>query len=247
MWRLTERIGRKVRIACLLASLGLILTPAFAQMPFTQNTSAVSVPIAAPQALGPKALGKIRIGIAPTSAQIGQGSTSGADYGTPIRNAIVAMMSGPAVEVVALDAHIPIQLQAEAQQKQCDYIVYSTVAVKRTSGGGLGALMKKAGPLAAMTPMGMISQSVGGVVATQAAQAVVMTAQQQATSQLSGFNGQIKSKDDITVDYHMFPVGQDKAKLENSLTGKAKTDGEDVLTPLIEQAATAILTEAIKK
>ena len=29
--------------------------------------------------------------------------------------------------------------------------------------------------------------------------------------------------------------------------GKAKTDGEDVLTPMIQQAANTILTESIKK
>lgn len=244
---IVSRIGSKVRIGSLVVSLGLILAPAFAQMPGTQNAPVASAPIAAPQALGPKAPGKIRIGIAPSSAQIGQGSTASADYGTPIRNAIVAMMSGPAVEITPLDAHIPIQLQAEAQQKQCDYILYSAVAVKHTSGGGMAGLMKKAAPLASMTPMGMISQSVGGAVAAQAAQVAVMSAQQQATSQLAGFNGQIKSKDDVTVDYHLFPVGQDKAKLENSLKGKAKNDGEDVLTPLIEEAATAILTEVTKK
>jgi hypothetical protein len=74
-----------------------------------------------------------------------------------------------------------------------------------------------------------------------------MTAQQQAVSQLSSFNGQIKSKDDVIVDYHLFPTGQEKAKLENSLKGKAKSDGEDVLTPLIQQAATTILTDVTKK
>src|ERR1700751_4494470 len=76
-------------------------------------------PIAIPQALGPKAPGKIRIGVAPPDAQVGQGSNAGADYSTPIRNAMILLMAGPAVEVAALDSHVPLQLQAEAQQKQC--------------------------------------------------------------------------------------------------------------------------------
>jgi hypothetical protein len=50
-----------------------------------------STPIAAPQALGPKAAGKIRIGVAPPEAQLGQGNNAGADYSTPIRNAIVLL------------------------------------------------------------------------------------------------------------------------------------------------------------
>ena len=75
----------------------------------------------------------------------------------------------------------------------------------------------------------------------------MQTAQQQAVSQLASFNGQIKQKDDVTVEYHLYPTGQDKPRLENSLKGKAKTDGEDVLTPLIEQVANTVFTEVTKK
>jgi hypothetical protein len=100
-------------------------------------------------------------------------------------------------------------------------------------------------------PMVGMTRSLGAL-ATQAAaqaatQAAVMTAQQQVASQLSSFNGQIKSKDDVTVDYQLYPTGQAQPKLQNSLKGKAKSDGEDVLTPLIEQEATGVLTEVTKK
>jgi hypothetical protein len=200
-----------------------------------------------PQALGPKAPGKIRIGIAPAQAQLGQGNNAQADYATPIRNAIVYMMNGPAVEVAALDARIPIQLQAEAQQKQCDYILLSSVTVQH-GGGRFGKFMKVGSMASSVTPVGMMAHSVGAMAASQAAaQAAAMTAQQQAVSQLSQFNGQIKSKDDVTVDYQLYPTGQPQPKLQNSLKGKAKSDGEDVLTPLIQQTATAILTDVTKK
>ena len=204
-----------------------------------------------PQALGPKAAGKIRIGIAPPDAQVGQGSNAGADNSTPIRNAVVALMSGPAVEIAALDSHIPMQVQAEAQQKQCDYILYSAVTVKHTTGSGFGKFMKLAGPVASMTPMGMMAHGMGGAIAAQtagmAAQAASQAAQQQAMSQLAGFNGQIKSKDDVTVQYQLVQTGQATPLVQNALAGKAKTDGEDVLTPLLQQAATTVLTEVSKK
>lgn len=208
-------------------------------------------PVAAPQALGHKAPGKIRVGIAPPDAQMGQGSKSGADYSTPIRNAIVALMNGPAVEIAALDAHIPLQLQAEAQQKECDFIFYSGVTVKHASGGGLGGFLKKAAPIASMTPMGGMARGMGGAVAASAASAAAsaaaQAAQQQAMSQLAGFNGEIKSKDDVTVQYQLVGTGQASPVLQNTLQGKAKSDGEDVLTPLLQQAATNILTEVTKK
>jgi hypothetical protein len=210
-----------------------------------------SAPVAAPQVLGPKAPGKLRIGIAPPDAQLGQGNNAGADYSTPIRNAMVALMSGPAVEIAALDSHIAMQLQAEAQQKQCDYVLYSSVAVKHSQGGGLGKFMKMAGPVASMTPMGMAAHGMGGAMAASAASAAAsaaaQSAQQQAISQLAGFNGQIKSKDDVNVQYQLVQTGQTAPVLQNALQGKAKSDGEDVLTPLLQQTANTVLTQVSGK
>lgn len=210
-----------------------------------------STNVAAPQALGPKAAGKIRVGIAPPDAQLGQGNNAGADYSTPIRNAIVALMSGPAVEIAALDSHIAMQLQAEAQQKQCDYILYSSVAVKHSTGGGFGKFMKIAAPIASMTPMGMMAHGVGGAMAASAASAAASAAaqqqQQQAISQLAGFNGQVKSKDDVSVQYQLVQTGQTTPVVQNALQGKAKSDGEDVLTPLLQDTANTVLTAVSKK
>ena len=214
-----------------------------------------SAPIAIPQALGPKAPGKIRIGVAPPDAQVGQGSNAQADYSTPIRNAMILLMNGPAVEIAGLDSHVPMQLQAEAQQKQCDYILMSSVAVKHPQGGGFGKFMKMGGTMAQMTPMGAMAHGMGGAMAASAASAAAsaaaQAAQQQAMnqvmSQLSGFNGQIKQKDDVTVQYQLTQTGQGAPLLQNALQGKAKSDGEDVLTPLLQQTANTVLTQVSTK
>ena len=200
-----------------------------------------------PKVLGPKAPGKMRIGVAAPEAQVGQGSTSG-DYSTPIRNSIVLLMDGPAVEIAALQSRAAIQVQAEAQQLQCDYVLYSSVAVKHATGGGFGKMMKMAAPVASsLTPLGAM-HGMGTAVATQAAaSAVQMTAEQQAMSQLTGFNTQIKQKDDVTVQYQLIPTGQTTPRLQNNLQAKAKSDGEDVLTPLLQQTVNAVLTEVTKK
>lgn len=225
--------------------------PNMGGMPGMRGNQATSAPVAAPQVLGPKAPGKIRIGVASPDAQLGQGNNAGADYSTPIRNAEVALMSGPAIEIAALDSHIALQLQAEAQQKQCDFILFSSVAVKHSSGGGFGRFMKMAAPVAGMAPMAGMGRGMGGAIAGQAAgaaaSAAAMSAQQQAMNQLSGFNGQIKSKDDVTVQYQLVATGQSSPLAQNSLKAKATSDGEDVLTPLLQQAANAVLTEVSKK
>ena len=204
-------------------------------------------PAATPAPLGPKAAGKIRIGVAPPDAQVGQGNNTGADYSTPIRNAEIALMSGPAIEIAPLDSHVAMQLQAEAQQKQCDYIMFSAVSVKHSS-GGFGKFMKVGSLAASMTPMGAMAHGMGGAAAAQAAgMAASQMAQQQAMNQLAGFNGQIKSKDDVTVQYQLVIPGQSTPVVQNSLAGKAKSDGEDVLTPLLQQAATTVLTSVSPK
>ncbi len=202
--------------------------------------------VAAPQALGPKQPGHIRIGVVTPDAQVGQGTNAGQDYGTPIRNAMIQLMSGPAVEIAALDSRIPIQIQAEAQQKECDYVLYSTIVVKKPQKGGFGNFMKMAAPVASMAPM--LGGGMGGAVAASAAsQAASVAAQQAASNQMAQFNGQIKSKDDITVQYQLVVPGQQNPKVQNTLQAKAKTDGEDVMTPLLTQLATNVLTEATKK
>ena len=194
--------------------------------------------------LGPKKAGHIRIGIAPPDAQVGQGNNTGGDYSTPIRNAEVTLMSGPAFEIAPLDSHIPVQLQAEAQQKQCDYVMYSSVVVKHAQASSFGKFAKFGGMAASMTPMGMMAHGMAGAAAAQAAgMAASQMAQQQAMNQLANFNGQIKSKDDVTVQYQLVAAGQTTPVLQNALQGKAKSDGEDVLTPLLTQAATSVLTQ----
>jgi hypothetical protein len=214
-----------------------------------------SAPIAVPQALGPKAAGKIRIGVAPPDAQVGQGSNAQADYSTPIRNAMVLLMNGPAVEIAALDSRVPMQLQAEAAQKQCDYVLMSSVGVKHPQSGGFGKFMKMGGTMAQMTPMGAMAHGMGGAMAASAASAAASAAAQaaqqnamnQVMSQLSGFNGQIKQKDDVTVQYQLTQTGQSAPVVQNALQGKAKSDGEDVLTPLLQQTANTVLTQVATK
>jgi len=211
-----------------------------------QQQAPASAPVPVPQAVGPKAPGKIRVCIAPTQAQVGQGNDLQGDYGTPIRNSIILTMSGPAVDIAPLDSHLAIQLQAEAQQKECDFVVNTTVSVKHSGGSGFGKLMKQAAPVTTVMTGGLAG-GLGGGTAGQVAGVAAMSAQQAAINQLSGINQQIKNKDDVAFGYQMFQTGQDKPLIMDTFKGKAKTDGEDVLTPMIQQAANTILTESIKK
>jgi hypothetical protein len=195
------------------------------------------------------ATSKARVCVTLARAQFGQGNSLQTDYGAPVRNALVQMMSGPALDIAALDASAAIQVDAEAHQKQCNYILSTAVTVTHIGSGGLGRLMKAGSMAASFTPMGIMAHSMTGMVASQAAstalQGAMMTTQQQALSQLAGFNGQIKSKDEVSVEFRLVATGETQAKLERVLKGKSKRDGEDVLSPLLRAAADGVLNEVV--
>ena len=55
----------------------------------------------------------------------------------------------------------------------------------------------------------------------------------------------VKAKDEITLDFRLVPAaGGPTPKAADTLKAKAKHDGEDVLTPLVERAAAAVLSGA---
>lgn len=55
------------------------------------------------------------------------------------------------------------------------------------------------------------------------------------------------AKDVFTLDFNLIAVNGTTPTLKNSLKAKAKSDGEDVLSPLIEKAAEEALQAAMKK
>jgi len=208
--------------------------PALGQ-PFPQNpTQAASAVAQAP--LGPKGPGVVRIGVVEPKAQMGQGN-SGANVAEPIRNTIMQYLTGPSQEIVPLMAMLPAQIDAEAKSKDCDYVLYSTMSQK-LGGGGFGAL-KKFGAMSSMIPgIGMATGTMTGVMVGAAASSVVSGA--------ASVAGTVKAKGVVTFEYKVMAPGITSPLIANSDNLKAKTDGEDVISPLIEKAATAIL-EAVNK
>src|SRR5689334_3174225 len=73
---------------------------------------------------------KTKICLVLPKAQLGQGTT-GADVAEPVRATLTAYLGGPATELIPLSARIPIQIDAEAQQTGCEYVLYSSVTQKK--------------------------------------------------------------------------------------------------------------------
>ena len=145
-------------------------------------------------------------------------------------------LAGTSVETIALVALLPDQMEAEAKSKQCDFLVYSSLTQKKPT-GGMGFL-KNASSLSNMIPMVGMVNSVGAMAASSAA----ATAAQAAT-----LSSGVKAKSDVVLEYHMTAFGKPTPVLNTTLDAKATADGEDVITPLVEKEATAIMAEVSKK
>jgi len=184
--------------------------------------------------------------IALPKAQLGQGNNAAVDVSEPVRTTLGQYMAGPGIQLVRLDARIPMQIEAEAVEKNCRYILESSVVQKKKS----GSILRKLAPFAGALPMlGGMGGNMGGMVATQvASSAITAGAQQDYAAAMSGAQqSNVKAGDTVTVEFSLATVGVPGATKSNALHVKAKQDGEDVLGPMLEQVATAVLTVALAK
>lgn len=192
---------------------------------------------------------KILVGVALPRAQLGQGNGANADVAEPVRQALISYLKGPTVEVIPLEARIPQHMAAEAQQKGCAFVLYTDIE-QQAKGGGL-KMFKKLAPLASAVPM---MGGMGNMGATMAAQAVAQTAMQSQmedaqqdamANAMAAINGAqknaVKAGDSLTLNYRLVKPGDEKPLITDALKGKAKANGEDVLSPLIETVAIAVV------
>jgi hypothetical protein len=178
-----------------------------------------------------KKQGVVRVGILlPKVAATGEGMNS-ASLAEAARTTMVGALSGPTLEVVMLEARQPQQIEIEARQKECDYILSADLTHKRGGGSGLGGMLKKAAPLANAISYGSSSASTAAAVG-------VYTAANVASS--------IKAKDELSLDSRLQTLNG-TVVLTNSQRAKAKSDSEDLLSNVINQAANVVTTAVMKK
>jgi hypothetical protein len=175
-------------------------------------------------ALNDQKKGIIRIGLAGVkTGAIGEGINALA-LANAIQNTLVQYLKGTKIEIVPLEAKLASAIDAEAKEKACDFILYATVSHKK-GGGGFGMFKKIAPVLGSVVPMaGMV-----GIVAGTVASTAISTA---ATSN-------VKPKDELTLDIKL--QNGSTVALTKQFKAKAKSAGEDVISPIVEQAAIALV------
>jgi hypothetical protein len=174
-------------------------------------------------ATGAKRAGVVRVGVAFTKTLAAADYVDASALADAVREVLLNNLNGATVEVVALQARQTQEAESEARQKECDYVLYSTVSHKKGGGGGggFGGFLKKSAAIAG----GVVAPTEGGGQ--------------------RGAAGSLKAKDELTLEYKLQRGAE--AVVVNTLKAKAKADGDDLISQLAGQAATAVRAAATNK
>jgi hypothetical protein len=191
----------------------------------------------APTELGAKRPGVLRLGIASVkTGSVGEG-LSAADLAAAVQNTLTEYLKSPSVELVQLEAKLPSQIDAEAVQKECDLVVYANVSHKKGGGGsGFGGMFGKVvAPAVGQVGIGHTGSTAGNVAGQAATTAIVSAGTMSAN---------VKQKDELTLDVKVLAPGNASSAAARQFKSKARSAGEDIITPVVEQAAQMILDSA---
>ncbi|MBV9925824.1 MAG: hypothetical protein JOZ96_12470 [Acidobacteria bacterium] len=164
--------------------------------------------------VGAKRPGVVRIGLAAVQTGAVGDNLNAAQLAAAVRSALSSRLTSATVEVVPIDSYA--EAAAEAKRKGCDFIVYANVSHKKGGGGGFGGMLGKVG--AAAAGLGGVGGGSGGSATAN-----------------------VKAKDELTLDVRLQAPDTDTPAASSQFKAKAKSAGEDIVTPAVEQAAQLIL------
>lgn len=186
--------------------------------------------------LGAKRPGVVRLGLASVkTGSVGDGM-SAADLAAAVQNTLAEHLKSPSVELVQLEAKLPSQIDAEARQKECDFVVYANVSHKKGGGGGFGGMFSKVvAPAVGQVGIGHTGSTAGNVAGQVATGAIVNA---------GAASANVKQKDELTLNVKVQIPGGASPAASRDFKSKAKSAGEDIITPVVEQAAQMIIDSA---
>ena len=190
---------------------------------FSSNLQRAAEPASGAKAIGPKKEGTVRIGVVVKTGSVGEGIAA-ADLAKAVENTFSQTVKGTKVEIVPIEAKLPAAQQAELKEKDCDYELAATVSHKK-GGGGFGGFGKMFSSIAPV--MGY-----GGIAGQVAASAVITAA---------SMSGSMKAKDEITLDVALHSAEDNSSAVAKQFKAKAKGDGDDIISAVIQQASQTII------
>jgi hypothetical protein len=181
-----------------------------------------------------------RICLAPTTAQMADGNADAA--ADAVRATFTEFLTGPSLSVKPLAARVSSQARVEAKQAGCSSVLFTTLKHKRHEGSGF--LGRMAGSVAGTAVEVGASQALGS--ASSATSRVAASAAVSAAGAVREVASSFKAKDELSLTYRL-ETTNGQALAEGTDKRKAKSDAEDLLTPLVQQASEAVAGAAAKR
>ncbi|MFL5492747.1 MAG: hypothetical protein ACJ8DC_00030 [Gemmatimonadales bacterium] len=179
----------------------------------------------------------IRICLGPTTVEAAVGSAATA--ASAVREAFSSFLAGPSIGATPLTARLQSQAREEARQAGCRYLLLTTMKHEQKHGGGFMRRMVGSAAQQGAWTVGASAGSVAGRVAAGAAYGAAGTAAYDyATS--------VRTKDEMTLQYRLEDASG-AVLAEHADKRKANSDGEDLLGPLAQQQAEAIVAVVGKR
>ena len=198
-----------------------------------KSISSVSDPAPVQGEVGPKKAGVVRIGLAGVRTGAVGDSMNAAELSAAIRTTLAKDLGSPSIEVVLLDEATGVE--AQAKQKTCDFVLYASVAHKK-GGGGFGGMFGQAlGSAVGHTGLGAYGNTAANVAGAVATQVIVSAA---------SVSANVRSKDEVTLEIRL-AKGDGGVALSRVFKAKARSNGEDIITTVVDQAAGAIAEAAV--
>jgi hypothetical protein len=162
-----------------------------------------------------------RICLAPASVEA---APSGSNPVAAVRESFTSFLTGPTLGVTPLQARLESQVRQEAKLAGCAYLLLPTIKHQRKTGGG-------AAEQGAYSVAGSSGSTAGRIAASAAAGA--------ARTATWDYAHNFRSKDELVLTWRL--EGPNGAELrQGKAKKKAGSDGEDLLTPLVQSASEAI-------
>jgi hypothetical protein len=202
----------------------------------TGTLPALFAPVASAQDTAAAAPKATQICLAPTAVEA---APKGLDPVAAVRDAFTSFLTGPSLGVQPLNARLQSQVREEAKLAGCRFLLLPSVKHQRKTGGGLlGKVAGGAVQQGAWSAAGSAGSTVGRVVAGAAAGA--------GTAAVHDYAYGSRNKDELTLRYRLESAAG-AVLVEKSEKQKAKSDGEDLLTPVVQRASEAVVEATAKQ
>lgn len=178
----------------------------------------------------------VRICLLPTAVEGGSNTAAGVDA---VRESFASFLSGPSLTSEPLRARLESQAREEARQAGCPFLLVTRMElVKKRSGGSV--LGQVAAGAARQGAWEAASRSGGtaGRIAGSAAYGGLNTT-------VNRYVSTIRNKDELTLAWRL-ETADGTALVDEREKKSARSDGEDLLTPLVQRAAEQIVAAATK-